>query len=162
MQTTCVVQPQVTAPAARAYRAESTILLVDDDPDVLRVLNAVLTHEGYEVVTAASPMLALEFAAINAFSMLITDYQMPAMDGFALASLLTQKRRTLPVLLISGSHMTDLPVAEITVKQWNFLSKPLDRARLLRVVDGECLRRVPVGKLDVPCLILPNDSSRLS
>lgn len=116
-----------------------TILLVDDDPSVLAVLAAVLTREGYKVIAASSPLLALQLAARNAFSILITDFQMPEMDGFTLACRLAKSCVALPVLLMSGLSPGDIPLAELAERHWNFMSKPIDRERLLGIIDAECL-----------------------
>ena len=116
-----------------------TILLVDDDVVVLALLKVILSREGYKVITAGSPASAVEIAANQAFSMLITDFQMPGMNGFELASRLTKDRVALPVLVISGSDPSEVPLQAISERHWNFMSKPIDRERLLRIIDGECL-----------------------
>lgn len=135
------IRPEAHNPSLRDLRGTLTILLVDDDPLVLAVLKAVLTHHGYNVVSARDPLKALKTAQHTAFDILITDFQMPGMNGFALAKRLVAQRPFLPVLLISGSAADELPLCEIRENQWNFLSKPIDRALLLRIIDDYCLGR---------------------
>lgn len=139
MNPSVLIHAENTFPSNRAFRANTTILLVDDDPSVLEVLRALLMFEGYNVIAAGSPKTALSIAAECSFDIVITDFQMPDLDGVTLGTLLTNSRRTLPVILMSGSQLSDIPMAEVTRHEWSFLAKPIDRERLLRIVDGECL-----------------------
>lgn len=125
--------------AAMPRRSEITVLLVDDDPMMLAVLKEVLTREGYRVIHAPTPAVALELAATRVFTMLITDLQMPDMNGFVLATHLAKNRVALPVLILSGSDVGDAFRGEVAERHWNFISKPVGHDQLLRIVDGECL-----------------------
>jgi DNA-binding NtrC family response regulator len=139
MLSTDTVRQHLNTLSLRAHRGSMTLLLVDDDPTVLALLKTVLMHEGYRVIAVASPILALELATRESFNMLITDLQMPEIDGFTLATHLTRNRVALPVLVISGAGSNEVPMSEIAERHWNFMSKPIDRERLLRIIDGECL-----------------------
>jgi len=82
----------------------STVLLVNDNPDVSEMLAALLRREGYQVVSAANGLRALEFARSIDPDIVISDVVMPEMDGLEFCRQLKQDARTanLPVLLASG------------------------------------------------------------
>ena len=80
----------------------------------------MLTLEGYRVIAAPDGPTALQVAGRTHFDMLITDFQMPGMDGYALATQLTQRRSILPVLLISAADPAELPLAELATHKWEY------------------------------------------
>ncbi|MET4045337.1 two-component system cell cycle response regulator CpdR [Bradyrhizobium sp. RT6a] len=80
-----------------------TVLVVDDDPGVLDVIASMLEELGCKVVCAHSGPEALDTLATNEdVSILITDINMPGMDGHELAERATRVRPTLKVLQLSG------------------------------------------------------------
>ena len=81
-----------------------TVLLVDDDEALRRLLSTVLTKEGFHVIEAADGAQALELAAAYAdtIDLLLTDVIMPNVNGPALAARLVQDRPGTAVLFISG------------------------------------------------------------
>jgi two-component system, cell cycle response regulator CpdR len=80
-----------------------SVLVVDDDPDVLEVLAAMLEDLGCDVIRAANGPDALDHLRRNEeISILITDINMPGMDGHELAHLATRIRPELKVLQLSG------------------------------------------------------------
>jgi two-component system cell cycle sensor histidine kinase/response regulator CckA len=85
-------------------RGTETILLVEDQPEVLAVTRATLERHGYAVIAAATGMEALEQARIHGstIAMLLTDVVMPGMSGHELATALLHNRPTLRVLYMSG------------------------------------------------------------
>ena len=79
------------------------VLLVDDDSLVLDVAASMLEDIGCEVVTAAGGAEALEKLSIDErIEILITDVNMPGIDGYALAKYATQTRESLKVIILSG------------------------------------------------------------
>ena len=111
---------------------KSSILLVDDDPQIRRLCRITLEMAGFKVFEADSPTAALaiwetESAAID---LLLTDFNMPGMTGLELAKLLHDQRPSLPVLLISGCYLGTPPVpSEIC-----FLEKPFSLPALTAAV----------------------------
>ena len=140
MLSTATDFPVPAPPPARAAREEITLLLVDDTDAVREVLETVLTFEGYRVVTASCAECALDVASRTRFDMLITDFEMPGMNGYALATILAQRNAALPVLLISGAELSLLPLTQVENRRWHFLPKPLKNKRLLQIIDQTCLR----------------------
>ena len=79
------------------------ILIVDDEPGILRATERGLTSAGMRVLTASSATMALELlAGRDDFALLITDQTMPGMTGLGLAEQVRAKRPTLPIILSTG------------------------------------------------------------
>src|SRR5947207_1079851 len=98
--------PSITAEAARTPAFLPTleplrILAVEDEPEVLDVLRAMLSAAGHTVFTAASGREALELFDHETVDLVLTDLGMPGMTGLALAEQLKQ-RRAIPILLLTG------------------------------------------------------------
>ena len=87
-----------------ARRGHETILLVEDEPAILRVASTILTRQGYSVLAAGSPRAAIELARENAgkISLLLTDVVMPEMNGRDLARELQTRNPGLKLLFMSG------------------------------------------------------------
>lgn len=80
------------------------ILIADDDPNFLALLEAAVTEMGHEVITAANGVEALDAAKARRPHIIISDIMMPEMDGVQLNALLQADRRTsdIPVLMLTG------------------------------------------------------------
>ena len=80
-----------------------TILLVDDDPALLRLLSIRLTAADYDVMTADNGTQALAQLAVHYPHLVITDLQMDGMDGMALFDTIHRSHPTLPVIILTAS-----------------------------------------------------------
>jgi DNA-binding response OmpR family regulator len=102
------------------------LLLVEDDASLLPLFSEVLSQEGYSVVAARNgPQAELRAAVEPPFDLLITDYNMPGMNGVDLAVRLTMRQPGLPVLVISGEELNDLPTGILRQAGWHLLLKPI-------------------------------------
>jgi DNA-binding NtrC family response regulator len=111
------------------------LLVVDDDPEVLALTTMVLRKlPGSEVVACDNPRQALDVFMANpeSFEMLVTDFNMPSLDGIELSRRLHLQSPQLHVLLISGGGLetADMICAGLDA----FLSKPWQANELLEVV----------------------------
>src|SRR6185295_2286869 len=97
-----------TAPNPSASQA--TILAVDDDPSILRLLDQTLSAAGYRVLVASGGRSAIQVyeTAPGPIHLLLTDVMMPDLTGPVLAERLRSSQPDLPVLFISGFHDADL------------------------------------------------------
>ncbi|ADW71296.1 response regulator receiver protein (plasmid) [Granulicella tundricola MP5ACTX9] len=123
----------------RNARATVTILLVDDNHLVRELTKTLLRQVGYAVAEASNGQSAIQQAQTRRYDMLITDLEMPEMDGFELARHLTKDRAALPVLVLSGALPNVVPLQELQKRRWAFLPKPVDRKELIRTIDNNCL-----------------------
>ncbi|BDG03543.1 cache domain-containing protein [Anaeromyxobacter oryzae] len=131
--------------ASRAPGGES-ILLVEDEPSVLKRAAVILERAGYHVVTANGPEQAILLHARcpGAFDLLLTDVIMPGMSGPQLADRLVAKTPGLRVLFMSG--YTDEYVSRdgTLLDRIRIVEKPFDSGRLLAAV-GEALDATPAA-----------------
>ncbi len=109
----------------------NSVLVVDDDPDLLKLLALRLTAAGYAVQTAASGEQAIAAIAVNRPDVVVTDLKMGGMDGLALFEAIQQAAPTLPVIILTA-HGT-IPDAVDATKRgvFGFLPKPFDGRELL-------------------------------
>jgi CheY-like chemotaxis protein len=107
------------------------VLVVDDEPILLRLMERALAEAGYRVQGAASGLSALELAATlpGPPDVLVTDLCMDGLNGVDLARLLTSKHPRTQVLLVSG-----FPAGH-TEPAWPFLRKPFSPEVLVRAVE---------------------------
>ncbi|HEY3101303.1 MAG TPA: response regulator [Methylomirabilota bacterium] len=139
--------PSITAEAARTpaflpLLEPLRILAVEDEPEVLDVLRAMLSSAGHTVFTAASGREALDLFEREPVDLVLTDLGMPGMTGLALAAELKQ-RRTIPVLLLTGwadeLDAANAPSVDMIVP------KPFTRERLFEALARTLPDRVRPG-----------------
>ena len=113
---------------------QKTILLVDDDPSILRSVSALLADDNYNVLTSSNAGEALQQSKDykRDIHLLLSDFQMPGLSGVDLANQMTLERPKLKVLLMSGSTERMLVVD----KGWHFLAKPFISSQLSALVAG--------------------------
>jgi CheY-like chemotaxis protein len=102
-----VARPEgVTAPSVAPPGAGERLLVVDDEPVIARVVSEQLRRLGYRVTSVSDPEEALELIAEDPddFDLLLTDLQMPRMDGVELAARAARLRPQLPVVLSTGNR----------------------------------------------------------
>jgi two-component system chemotaxis response regulator CheY len=125
-----------------AYRevpsaSPSSILLVDDDPDIRSLTRTFLEHEGYRVYSSGDADRAAQiFSSVAQIDLLITDLYMPGRSGMELAFDLKALRKELPVLLISGGQVDGVQKVQLQQDGWRFLAKPFRLPELLSNVHS--------------------------
>jgi DNA-binding NarL/FixJ family response regulator len=125
------------------------LLVVDDEPNLLKALSARLRAEGYEVTTARSGHEAiLELAARNP-DLIISDIRMPGMDGYALVRHLrsVQGMELLPVIFLSAKDQAADRIAGFRAGVDAYLTKPFEPEELLAMVANilERVKRTHAG-----------------
>ncbi|EHP6305401.1 sigma-54-dependent Fis family transcriptional regulator, partial [Escherichia coli] len=120
--------------------SEYSILLIDDDADVLDAYTQLLEQSGYRVFACNNPFEAQAWIQPDWPGIVLSDVCMPGCSGIDLMMLFHQDDQQLPILLITGHG--DVPMAVDAVKKgaWDFLQKPVDPGKLLSLVE-EALRQ---------------------
>ena len=114
--------------------SNTTILLVDDDPDIRALTRTFLEHIGFRVLTSGDADRAAQiFLGAQHVNLLIADQNMPGRSGMDLAFQLKVVDPKLPVLMISGAIET-AAARVFTQPGWNFLPKPFSLPALLDTV----------------------------
>jgi PAS domain S-box-containing protein len=120
-------------------RGNETILLVEDEPAILRMTGVILEKLGYNVLAASSPSEALRLAQEHKgpISLLLTDVIMPEMQGYELAKNLQALYPTMKCLFMSGYTAHSIVNSDPLAKEMHFIQKPfskMDLASKLREV----------------------------
>ncbi len=120
------LQPPAFVPSLEPLR----ILAVEDEPEVLDVLRAMLTHAGHAVITAASGREAIPLFENESIDVVISDLGMPGMTGLALAGELRARRRVPFVLLTGWADELEEGARDVDL----VVAKPFTRERLLEAL----------------------------
>jgi len=113
------------------------ILIVDDEPYILNILDFSLDAEGYSVLQAADGDEALRMAAEHSPDLIIMDVMMPRLDGFETCRRLKEDvgTRDIPVVLLTARNSPQDRVRGDEVKADGFMTKPFSPQRLLDTVQ---------------------------
>jgi len=114
--------------------ATPTIILVDDDPGVLKALSRVLREDGWGVQTFESAEAFLARPDQKADGCLVLDVTMPGLDGLELQQRLAAAGESLPTVFISGHGDIPMSVRAIKAGATDFLTKPVDAGTLVSAV----------------------------
>jgi DNA-binding NtrC family response regulator len=111
----------------------TTILIVDDEPGVLFALAELLAERGHRAITASSGTEAL--AKLDEADVVITDLQMPGLDGMALLGQVAARDTALPTILLTAHGSERVAVAAMKHGAYDYLTKPFDIDELALVVE---------------------------
>jgi DNA-binding response OmpR family regulator len=123
------------------------LLIVEDDPDILKLLDATLTFKGYHVITAHNGKEGLEAIQQRRPAIVIADIMMPTLDGFGLVHRLRihPETRDIPVVFITATYVAreDRDFA-LSIGATRFLQKPLDLDKFLGMIAELLEQKLPV------------------
>ncbi|NLK35296.1 MAG: response regulator, partial [Gracilibacteraceae bacterium] len=115
------------------------ILLVDDKPENLLVLEAIIACEEYNLIKAFSGEEALKYLLKLNFAVILLDVQMPVLDGFSTVKLIKARKRTrnTPIIFITANYMDSKHVLTgYSVGAMDYILKPFDPIVLKSKVRG--------------------------
>ncbi len=136
-----VNQSKDLAPDSQTVRTGSrpgrSALVVDDVADVTEMLAVLLTHAGYDVVTAASARAALDAARARQFDVVISDIGMPEMNGYQLAREMRTMPgyETVPMVAVTGYSMFDDKERSTNAGFNAHMTKPIDPRALIDLIE---------------------------
>jgi two-component system response regulator AtoC len=107
------------------------VLIVDDEPSLRHVLQAILAREGYEVETAEGGEAALERLKARPADLVITDLKMPGMDGMGLLAALRAEVQPTTVIVMTAYGSTETAVAAMQAGAYDYISKPFRPEEIL-------------------------------
>jgi two-component system response regulator GlrR len=120
---------------AIATAPRPSILVVDDDPDLLRLMQIRLSAAGYAVTTAESAERALAQLAVARPRVVVTDLRMSGMDGMALFQSIQAQNAALPVIILTAHGTIPDAVAAVKSGVFGYLTKPFEARTLLTEIE---------------------------
>ncbi|WP_410009603.1 two-component system response regulator GlrR [Pantoea agglomerans] len=126
-------------------RQAAKLLLVDDDPSLLKLLGMRLRSEGYQVTTAASGPEALRLLQKEKIELVISDLRMDEMDGLTLFGEIQKRHTGLPVIILTAHGSIPDAVSATQQGVFSFLTKPVDKDALYKAIDEALAQQAPVS-----------------
>lgn len=115
---------------------KKTVLVVDDEPDILLALKDMLVFEGYNVITAEDGQTALSLARSEKLDLIILDLMLPKLDGYKVCRLIKfdKKRKSIPVIMLTARTQPEDKEMGLEMHANEYIFKPYDQDELLKVV----------------------------
>lgn len=128
--------PTANEPLGQASRSGlGSVLVVDDEPLLLRAYRRMLEGHGFEVHTAADGAAAVAMLAGKRFEAILSDISMPGMDGLALLREVRKRDLDVPVVLMTGSPALETAMAALDNGALRYLVKPVDGSDLIAALE---------------------------
>lgn len=123
------------------------ILVVDDDPEIVRAIAILLEKEGYQVLKAYNGMEALEQAINPALRLIIIDVMMPRLDGLS-AVMKIREKRNLPIIVLSAKSEDSDKVLGLSMGADDYIAKPFHPQELVARVRSQLRRYTRLGDVN--------------
>ena len=111
--------------------SKDRVLVVDDQEEIRRIISRLISLLGYEVATAGNGREGLDLFCLIPFNLVITDLDMPEVDGLALANSIKERSPHTPVVMITGNGLDAAQEASVDV----VIHKPFNLADLENTVQ---------------------------
>jgi DNA-binding NtrC family response regulator len=129
-------------------RTRLSILLVDDEPAVLRALERVLTMDGHHVYKAGDPLMALDVLAREHVEVLIADIDMPRMSGVELVARVRREHPAVVRILLTGRASLNSTITAINEGEvFRYVTKPWDFEEMRATLQAAAARALENGQL---------------
>jgi DNA-binding NtrC family response regulator len=116
------------------------ILIIDDDPHFLRVLQRILSGEKFVVTATSNPCDAIGLLRSSSFDLIICDLRMPDCDGLNLLQAIRSSGNEIPVVILTAYGEVDTYLEAMNAGATEYLNKPIKSDELIHVVRN-CLRK---------------------
>lgn len=126
------------------------VLIVDDEPNLRKILSAQLSRDGYDVLVAEDGEKGLEILRENHIDLVVTDLKMPKMDGMQLLRNALELDPTLPVVMITAHGTVDTAVEALKLGAFDYLTKPFDKDEVRQIVAKALTTRQLAGSETTP------------
>ncbi len=120
---------------ARITSGAPSVLLVDDDRNILDTAKDILEEAHYDITTASTGASAIEELDKRDFNIVVVDFQLPDSTGLELARKVRERNENTCVVLMTGHASLEMAVKAIQESIYDYLIKPVDPARLLRTLE---------------------------
>jgi two-component system nitrogen regulation response regulator NtrX len=113
-----------------------TILIVDDEPSILRTLGGILSDEGFEVITAGNGYEALKIIDKESPDLVILDIWMPGIDGIETLKEIKKGNPHIQVIIITGHGTIETAVKATKLGAFDFIEKPLSIEKMIVAINN--------------------------
>jgi nitrogen regulation protein NR(I) len=110
------------------------VLIVDDEPNLRKILSAQLSRDGYDVLTAEDGEQGLATLREHHIDLVITDLKMPKIDGMQLLREALREEPELPIVMITAHGTIDTAVEALKTGAFDYLTKPFDKDEVRQIV----------------------------
>src|SRR6202142_2457921 len=121
------------------------VLIVDDEPNLRKILSAQLTRDGYDVLTAEDGEQGLSLLREHHIDLVITDLKMPKVDGMTLLREALREDPELPIVMITAHGTVDTAVEALKIGAFDYLTKPFDKDEVRAIVAKALKTRLLAG-----------------
>src|SRR5208283_3048212 len=112
------------------------ILIVDDEPDMLRLLSMIIKDKTpYEITTTNNPVEALDLARKGGFDLLISDLKMPGLDGIELLNAVRSFDAAIPVIIITAYATAESAAEAMDKNAFDFITKPFRKEQIIFTIE---------------------------
>lgn len=125
-------------------RLNATVLVVDDDPEIVSAITKLLELEGYSVLKAYDGLEALDVVSQNDVHLILMDVMMPRVDGLS-AVMRIRKDKNIPIIILSARTEDQDKVLGLNVGADDYISKPYNPMELLARVGSQLRRYFRLG-----------------
>ena len=123
------------------------ILVVDDDPEIVKAIAILLEKEGYRVLKAYNGMEALEQALDPALRLILIDVMMPKLDGLS-AVMKIREKRNLPIIVLSAKSEDTDKILGLSMGADDYIAKPFNPQELVARVRSQLRRYTQLGDVN--------------
>jgi DNA-binding response OmpR family regulator len=134
---------------------QETILLVDDEREIVNLLDIYFCNEGYRLLKAFDGLEALEFLKEEKVDLIIMDVMMPNMDGIA-ACIKIREEQNMPIIMLSAKNSDMDKIAGLSIGADDYLGKPFNPLELVARAKSQ-LRRYHRFNKDTPVRVNENE-----
>ncbi len=129
--------------------SRNSILIVDDEPNYLELLQSVLVQEGYqEVLTEQNPLNVLGILDNSEIDLIILDVYMPQMNGLELLEKINENYPQIPVIMVTAVDEVEIALRAIKLGAYEYIIKPPDTDKLFLVIKRALEQRTLELELD--------------
>ncbi|HEY2513353.1 MAG TPA: sigma-54 dependent transcriptional regulator [Polyangiaceae bacterium] len=126
------------------------VLIVDDEPNLRKILSAQLSRDGYDVLTAEDGEQGLAALREHHIDLVITDLKMPKVDGMTLLREALREEPQLPIVMITAHGTVDTAVEALKIGAFDYLTKPFDKDEVRQIVAKALRARQLAGQDATP------------
>lgn len=136
------------------------ILVVEDDDSTRKLMQAILSHAGYDVILSANGVEALELIDKHHIDLVVLDVMMPEMDGYEFTETMRQGNNNTPILMVSAKHLPIDKIRGFVSGTDDYMVKPVDENEMILRIKA-LLRRSQImseHKLKIADTLLDYDA----